>query len=622
MHWGRTAGPGVPARLSVEDLAGLNRWLCITRLRAAAGVFACSLLMLWLDSADLALAPLAGVCLGLALVSLVGLATTAPARAPWTFFYAQSAADLGAVTLGLWAVAGPLEGTIFRFIYGLVIVPVSLVSAAGGLAVAGLASGGHLLLLGLQHGFAASTFTRVEAVAYPSLFFLVAQQCFFYGAKLAAKNRALAALAERLDEHRAHLLAQATMSDALLDVARSLSATFDAPELLRRLNTTTHERLGTDWCATCLVDPRRRTFRLAASSTSDLDAAELGRLELPLAGWAPAARLLERPIVALDPHEATRLPGVFTIGRRLDTVLLAGFHRDGALVGFLAVGFERLADAERPRVTEFLAGIAQHATIVLRNAHLLEDVRRAGDMKSEFVGAISHELRSPLNVILGYIEMLLDGAFGPLADEQRSTLRKVRQQSFTLLEMITALLDMNRLEAGRLPIQRGLVDVRTLLDEIARDVPDAWRKPDVQLTVDVAANVPAIETDAGKLKTVVRNLLHNAFKFTERGWVSVVADVTAGGDLAISVRDTGCGIPPEAREYIFEMFRQAPGACGGGVGLGLHLVRRLVEVMGGRVTVESEVGRGSRFSVILRAEAIRPGDAAADPAEAPARSAA
>jgi signal transduction histidine kinase len=604
--------PARPPRLSVEDLAELNRWLCVTRLRASAGVFACALAMRSFAPDEIALAPLLGVCLGLALVSAAGLATPIAARAPWTFFYAQSAADLGAITVGIWTVAGPIASIVFRFIYTLVVVPVSLVSVTGGLVMAGLASLGHLGLLGLQHGFTTAAFTRVEAIAYPSLFFLVAQQCFFYGSKLAAKNRALAALAGRLDEHRAHLLAQATMSDALLDVARSLSATLDAPELLRQLNTTAHERLAADWCATCLVDPARRTFRLAASSTGDLAGVDLARLELPLVGWTPAERLLEQPMVTLGGQEAAWLPGVFATRRPLGTVLLAGFHRDGALIGFIGVGFERLAEAERPRITEFLAGIAQHATIVLRNAHLLEEVRRAGDMKSEFVGAISHELRSPLNVTLGYLEMLLDEALGGITTEQAETLHKVREQSLMLLEMITALLDMNRLEAGRLPTQRGPVDVRALLEEVTLQIPDAWRRPGVELTVDVAVNVPIIETDAGKLKTVVRNLLHNAFKFTERGWVSVMADVTAAGDLAIAVRDTGCGIPPEARDYIFDMFRQVPGSRGGGVGLGLHLVRRLVEVIGGRVVVESEVGRGSCFSVLLRSEAIRPADENAD----------
>jgi signal transduction histidine kinase len=602
-----------PARLSVEDLAELNRWLCVTRLRAAAGVFVCSLAMRWFAPAELALVPLLGVCLALCLVSAIGLATRAAQRLPWTFFYAQSAADLGAITVGIWAVAGPLEAVIFRFIYALVIVPVGLVSVTGGLAMAGLASAGHLGLLALQHGVAPATFTRVEAIAYPFLFFLVAQQCFFYGSKLAAKNRALAALAGRLDEHRAHLLAQATMSDALLDVARSLSSTLDGPELLRRLNATTYERLAADWCATCLVDPARHTFRLAAIAESALDITDFERLELPLAGWTPVERLLAEPIVTLSGGEAARLPGLFASRRTLGTVLLAGFHRDGALVGFIGVGFECLAESERSRVTEFLAGIAQHATIVLRNAHLLDEVRRAGDMKSEFVGAISHELRSPLNVTLGYLEMLLDEAFGGITAEQAETLHKVRQQSLMLLEMITALLDMNRLEAGRLPIQRGRIDVRALLSEVVAEVPDAWRRPGVELTVDVACNVPEIESDAGKLKTVVRNLLHNAFKFTERGWVSVVADVTPAGDVAIAVRDTGCGIPTEARDYIFDMFRQVPGSRGGGVGLGLHLVRRLVEVLGGRVAVESEEGRGSCFTVLLRSDAIRPGHVA--PAE-------
>jgi signal transduction histidine kinase len=611
------AGPGAP-RLSVEDLTDLNRWLCLTRLRASFGVFLCAAALRWIGSGDIAVVPLVGVCLMLALLSTVGLTTGAAARWPWGFFHLQTAIDLVGVTVGIWVVAGPLEALIFRFLFALVLVPVSLVSVTGGIVMAGLASAGHLALLGLQYGFVASTFTRVEALAYPSLFLLVVQQCFFYGSQLAAKNRTLASLAERLDEHRAHLLAQATMSDALLDVARSLSDTLDAPELLRRLNVTTHERLAADWCATCLVDPARRTFRLAASSTSDLEAVDLGRLELPLAGWTPAARLMAEPIVTLRGADAARLPGVFASRQRLDTVLLAGFHRDGALVGFIGVGFAALADGERPRVTEFLRGIAQHATIVLRNAHLLEEVRLAGDMKSEFVGAVSHELRSPLNVTLGYLEMLLEQAFGPITAEQRGTLGKVRQQQLVLLEMITALLDMNRLESGRLPTQRELVDVRALLDEVTQQLPDDWRRSGVALTIDVAANVPAIETDAGKVKTIVRNLLHNALKFTDRGWVSVVVDATPAGDLAIAVRDTGCGIPDDAREYIFDMFRQVPGSRGGGVGLGLHLVRRLVDHLGGRLVVESELGRGSCFTVLFPQDAIACEDAPSEP-DPPAR---
>jgi hypothetical protein len=222
-------------RLSLDDLGELNRWLCVTRLRAAAGIFACATALRWLAAGDVALWPLLLVCAGLTIVSVLGLRTRLPAVAPWAFFYGQSLADLGAITIGIATAAGPVESLIFRFIYALVIVPVALVSVGGGLAVVGLATAGHLGLLYVQAGVVDTALLHLQAITYPSLFLLVAQQCFFYGSRLAGKNAALSALAGRLDEHRAHLLAQAAMSDALLDVARSLSATLDAPELLERL---------------------------------------------------------------------------------------------------------------------------------------------------------------------------------------------------------------------------------------------------------------------------------------------------------------------------------------------------------------------------------------------------
>jgi signal transduction histidine kinase len=246
---------------------------------------------------------------------------------------------------------------------------------------------------------------------------------------------------------------------------------------------------------------------------------------------------------------------------------------------------------------------SRSATIVLRNARLLEDVRLASDMKSEFVGAISHELRSPLNVILGYLEMILDRGLGAVTPGQDDALRRTQQQALALLEMITALLDMNRLEAGRLPRAAHRVSLKALLEEICQQLPGSWRRPEVTIELAVAPDVPTIETDAGKLKTVVRNLLHNALKFTTAGQVTVGAGLTEKGDVVIRVSDTGCGIPPDAIAYIFDMFRQVPGAGGGGVGLGLHLVRRLLQVLGGSIAVTSDVGRGTCFTITLPAAA-------------------
>ena len=586
-------------RSGLDDLVTFNHWLCLTRLRAAGAVMLFTLGLAWLRVGNISTPYACAVCAGLFAVSGIGLSWPSLARAPRLFFYLQSLADLAAITVGIGISVHGLEALLFRSVYALVIVPASLISVPSGLVMAAAATIGHEMLLVHERGLVPGTLYGVESLMPPFLFFLLAQQCFFYGAHLKRKNTALATLADRLEESHQRLGAEARTSAALLDVARTLSSTLEAPELLARVNSTTRQQLGADWSATFLVDAERGTFRLVAVTDADGAPGELARLELPVSGWAPVGRLAAQPLVVLTGAEAERTPGLGTCGGPLSTTILAALYREHVLVGFLAVGFRSLSLSEREQAVEFLSGIAQHATIVLRNARLLEEVRLASAMKSEFVGAISHELRSPLNVMLGYLEMTLDGAFGPITAEQRHALRRTQEQSLALLEMITALLDMNRLEAGRLPLQRARLSVAQLLEEVCQQLPEGWRRPEVQLRRALAPGLPEIETDAGKLKTVVRNLLHNAFKFTERGHVTLGAGLTPAGDLAITVADTGCGIPSDAIHYIFDMFRQVPGSGGGGVGLGLHLVSRLVHVLGGTVSVASEVDKGTCFTVIL-----------------------
>jgi len=230
-----------------------------------------------------------------------------------------------------------------------------------------------------------------------------------------------------------------------------------------------------------------------------------------------------------------------------------------------------------------------------------EEAEIANGLKSEFVGAISHELRSPLNVIVGYVDMALDEALGPLTKELRGGISNVRRESLALLEMITALLDLNRFESGRVPIERELVEIAPLLHEVTRQIPDGWQRDGVAVRIDASDALPPVVTDRGKVKTVIRNLLHNALKFTEQGEIRIAANETRGGDIAVVVEDTGCGIPASALRYVFDLFRQVPGVSGGGVGLGLHLVRRLVDAIGGTVTVTSRVGTGTRFTVVVPA---------------------
>jgi len=247
-----------------------------------------------------------------------------------------------------------------------------------------------------------------------------------------------------------------------------------------------------------------------------------------------------------------------------------------------------------------------------------DEARRANAIKSDFVGAVSHEFRSPLNVILGYLEMLIDRGLGPLTADQVEAVTRTQRESVALLELITNLLDVNRFEAGRIPLQLAPVALGPLLQETCSAAPEQWRRAGVELRVVLPADLGVIETDAGKLKTVVRNLVHNALKFTDRGHVTVTAALIGTREITIAVADSGRGIPPDALEYIFESFRQVPGSDGGGVGLGLHMVRRLVHVLGGTVAVTSVVGQGSTFTVMLPRRVPRriapddgPGEAAA-----------
>jgi signal transduction histidine kinase len=579
---GVTPGPphGRASALETQDLATFNRWLCISRLRAVAGVGFLLVALQLVAPGTIDPAPVVVVLAVLVAVALAGLRSARLAKRPARLFHLQNLIDLAAITAGIAAGAHGTTALLMRLLFVLVIVPASLVSVRTGLLVATLAAGAHLGLLAAEHGTAGVA--GVEGLVPVVLFFLISQQCFFYGGQLAEKNRVLR---------------------TLIDVARTLGAALEAPELLDRMTRRLRELAEADWVATFLVDPAAGTFRVVGVTGLDVPLGELARLDFPLSGWPDLAGLAQDPVVTVEGAAAAHVPAAFTGARRLAAVRIGGLWRDDALIGFVAAGWE---DADRvPRGTDrMLAGVAEHAAIALRNAQLLDEVRLASELKSEFVGAISHELRSPLNVILGYSEMLREGALGDVTPEQAAALDRTYRQALVLLEMITALLDLNRLDAGRLPIEGVTLGVGELVDELVEQVPEEWRREGVVLRVVVEPDLPAIVTDPGKLKTVLRNLVHNALKFTTRGHVTISAGMGPGGTVVFGVRDTGRGIPAEALPYVFEMFRQVPGSGGGGVGLGLHIVRRFVEALGGSVDVTSTVGMGTCFTVTMPAAIV------------------
>lgn len=579
-----------------DDIAVFNRWLCVSRIRAALAVGLFFPLLHGLGMVHLHVVPVLLVNAALILFSLAALNSSTLAAHARLFFWIQMLVDMAAITLGIGFATHGVVALLARPLYVVVIVPASLVSVPLGLAAATLATIGHGLLL-LGDGMpSAALLASFQFLAPAFLFFLVAQQGFVYGAHLRAKSATLAALAQRLEESQSRVAEESRVAAGIAEIARTLSASLDDAEPLTRVVCTIRDRLWADWCAMFAVE--EGSFRLLAVSDPEIAASHVAGIDLPLDTWPVVQRLRHERTLSLPPAEVAAMPSALS-GLPFRSALLAGLYRDHAMLGFVAVGHRTPLGAVETWAQHLLAGIAEHASVVLQNARLLEEVRAASALKSEFVGAVSHELRSPLNIVLGYVEMLLDEALGPLTDEQRDALRRTDLQASTLLEMIEALLDLNRIEAGRLPVESVEVSLASLLDDVCEPMRRNVVRPGVALRCDVASDVGRVETDPGKLKTVVRNLVHNALKFTAEGEVRITVQHLAGGELAIQVADTGCGIPPEALGYVFEMFRQIPGSTGGGVGLGLHIVRRLADVLGARVTVQSDPGRGSRFTVIL-----------------------
>jgi signal transduction histidine kinase len=242
------------------------------------------------------------------------------------------------------------------------------------------------------------------------------------------------------------------------------------------------------------------------------------------------------------------------------------------------------------------------ATGIAKELREAKDAAEAADQtKTEFLATMSHELRTPIHVILGYDDLLLDGSFGPLSEEQLRALQRMRSNAQNLLELISTVLDVSQLAAGKLGIESKPVQVKELLQQIETETEELREQSKLFFVWEKSESLPVLQTDPGKLKVVIKNLVHNAVKFTKQGTVTIAARGKADG-VEICVSDTGIGIAPDALPHIFEPFQRLDAAENpryGGTGLGLHIVKRLLDLLGGWVEVESVVGQGSTFRVWL-----------------------
>ncbi|WP_168059491.1 PAS domain-containing sensor histidine kinase [Candidatus Manganitrophus noduliformans] len=231
-----------------------------------------------------------------------------------------------------------------------------------------------------------------------------------------------------------------------------------------------------------------------------------------------------------------------------------------------------------------------------------QEAEEASRLKSQFVSNVSHELRTPLNAIVGYTYLIGD-VCKAAGEEHRAALEGIERNASDLLRLINDVLDLSKIEAGKVSVELGEVDMAALLKELVENMSRLTEGKPVRVDCKVPPDFPLIESDPGKIKQIVTNLLSNAIKFTPEGKITIEAAASpAKGGILVAVQDTGIGIKPEALPKIFEAFYQSDSESTrafGGVGLGLRIVKDLVDLLRGEIRVESEYGKGSTFTVFF-----------------------
>jgi signal transduction histidine kinase len=412
-----------------------------------------------------------------------------------------------------------------------------------------------------------------------------------------------------LNEQRESLQQQAGTADVLKVISRS---TFDLKKVLDTL-VQSAVRLC-DANKAYLVPIEGMTVSWGATYGFSLEYQELLKRHAPLAGRGTMTGrvALERapvqiPDVLADPEftwfEAQKLGNYRTL---LGVPLL----REGILIGVLGLAREMV----RPFTDKQIALIetfADQAVIAIENVRLFDEIQDknrqlelASQNKSQFVSSMSHELRTPLNAIIGLTEMMVTNAARFGTDKALEPLKRVNAAGTHLLGLINQVLDLSKIEAGKLELNPESVNLAPLIDEVIGTAGQLAEQNKNRLVVEEERNLGAVTVDPMRLRQILLNLLSNACKFTKQGEVKLEARrVANGGDwIELAVCDTGIGMTPEQQAKLFAEFTQADSLTArkfGGTGLGLAISRRLARMMGGDVTVASEPGKGSVFTVRL-----------------------
>jgi signal transduction histidine kinase len=427
-------------------------------------------------------------------------------------------------------------------------------------------------------------------------------------------------LFKELDERTNELTRSVGELKALGEVGQAVSSTLDLETVLTRIVSHAVQLSGTDGGAIYEYDEASEEFLLRATDHMEDELINALRANPPRLGDGVIGR-------AAASREPVQIPNILeerAYAPRMRQMLERyGFRaslavpllREERIIGGLVVRRKPTGEF-RPEVVELLKTFATQSVLAIQNARLFREIEEksrqieaANRHKSEFLANMSHELRTPLNAIIGFSEVLQERLFGELNEKQAEYTDDILTSGRHLLSLINEILDLSKVEAGRMELELATFDLPLAIDNARTFVRERATKHGINLDVTVDERLGDFVGDERKIKQILLNLLSNAVKFTpEGGRIGIRAKQTDGG-VEVSVSDTGIGIAPEDQAKIFEEFRQVGGDNAKkieGTGLGLTLAKKFVELHGGKIWVESQVGKGSTFSFTLPERSSNP----------------
>ena len=404
---------------------------------------------------------------------------------------------------------------------------------------------------------------------------------------------------------------------ALGEVGQAISSSLDLETVLQTIVSRAVQLTGVDAGSIYEYDAQDEVYRLQAAEKMEPELIEAVR-KTPIRKGDGATG---RTAVTLEPVQVADIEDKSYQGSRKDNLRRTGYRavlavpllREDQLLGALQV-FRKTPGPFAPEVVDLLKTFATQSAMAMQNARLFREIAEKGKQleeasqhKSQFLASMSHELRTPLNAILGFNEMILDEIYGPVTPDVRSPLEEMQASGKHLLRLINNVLDLAKIEAGRMELSLQDYSVHDTVESVRSTLRSIAAEKGLELLTVVPADIPLAYGDPGRMSQCLLNLAGNALKFTKAGKVEIGAKLE-GDQLVYRVSDTGIGIPAEKIGSLFTEFKQTDATIAseyGGTGLGLSITKKFIEMHGGRIWIESELGKGSAFifEVPLRAKA-------------------